>query len=215
MSGGGRTTDVASVTGADRRRVNLLLGGGLAAAVAAIVALGAVGSSPSAQEATTSTAGVAQAALSSCPTASAAAPSAELPDEPFPCINGGEVSLAALTGTPLVINVWGSWCPPCREELPWFASLHEAAGDRLRIVGVDVVDTDDAALSTLIDAGVHYPVVVDPTGRTRGSLGWTTGTPITLLIDAEGRIVHRIVGRVADEATLHALVADRLGVDVG
>lgn len=202
----------SAVAGADRRRVNLLLGAGLLVAVVAIVALGAIGSRSSSTTATADL--VAQAALDPCPTASGGTASADLPGDALPCLNGGSVGLASLTGTPMVINVWGSWCPPCREELPWFAALHESAGDRLRVVGVDVMDTDAAALRTLIAVGAHYPVVVDQDGRTRGSLGWSSGTPVTLLVSSGGVIVERIVGRAPDEATLRRLVEDDLGVQL-
>jgi thiol-disulfide isomerase/thioredoxin len=114
----------------------------------------------------------------------------------------------------MVVNVWGSWCPPCREELPWFAALDEAAAGRLQVIGVDVADTANSALSTLASLGVHYPSIFDPESKTRMSLQWFGGTPVTLLVRADGTIAHRIEGRVPDEATLQALVAEHLGVDV-
>ena len=86
--------------------------------------------------------------------------------------------------------------------------------DSARVVGVDVMDTDVAALRTLIAVGAHYPVVVDQDGRTRGSLGWSSGTPVTLLVSSGGVIVERIVGRAPDEATLRRLVEDDLGVQL-
>lgn len=198
-----------------RRRTNLLLGSGLALAVLAILALAGLGSRSSTSPGTTDPDLVREAALRSCPSGSASTASSELPADELPCLTGGTVSLASLTGTPLVINVWGSWCPPCRDELPWFAALDDEAGPRLQIVGVDVVDTDRAALETLIASNVHYPVVVDPSGRTRGSLGWTSGTPVTLLVSPQGEVVHRIVGRVPDEVTLRRLVEQYLAVDLG
>lgn len=138
-----------------------------------------------------------------------------LPVDALPCLGTGpEFSLASLTGKPAVVNVWGSWCPPCREELPWFAALDEAAGGQLQIVGVDVSDTADSALTTLASIGVRYPSVFDPQGKTRVSLQWAGGTPVTLLVRADGTIAHRIEGRVPDEATLRALVAQHLGVSV-
>jgi thiol-disulfide isomerase/thioredoxin len=139
-----------------------------------------------------------------------------LPADALPCLGEGpDFSLASLTGKPAIVNVWGSWCPPCREELPWFATLDEAAAGQLQIVGVDVSDTADSALTTLADIGVHYPSVFDPQGKTRVSLQWAGGTPVTLLVRADGSIAHRIEGRLPDEATLRALVAEHLGVTFG
>jgi len=161
---------------------------------------------------------VAAANLRPCPTStrSVTAVVDGLPSDPLPCLGTGpDFSLAALTGKPAIVNVWGSWCPPCREELPWFAALDKAAAGQLQIVGVDVSDTADSALTTLADIGVHYPSVFDPQGKTRVSLQWAGGTPVTLLVRADGSIAYRIEGRVPDEATLRALVAEHLGVTIG
>lgn len=158
---------------------------------------------------------VAAAALRPCPPQSDAAPGSAttLPVEAMPCLGGGpDFSLASLSGKPAIINVWGSWCPPCRDELPWFASLDHDASGKVQIIGVDVADTADSALSTLASLGVHYPSVFDPDGRTRVALQWTGGTPVTLLVRADGTIAHRIEGRVPDEQTLRALVTQHLGV---
>ena len=160
---------------------------------------------------------VAAASLRLCPTPSESitAVADGLPADAFPCLGEGpDFSLAALTGKPAIVNVWGSWCPPCRDELPWFAALDEAAAGQLQIVGVDVSDAADSALSTLAAVGVHYPSVFDPQGKTRVSLQWTGGTPVTLLVRADGTIAYRIQGRVRDEATLRALVAEHLGVTI-
>jgi cytochrome c biogenesis protein CcmG/thiol:disulfide interchange protein DsbE len=160
---------------------------------------------------------VAGAGLRPCPApAGNATPVAGgLPEEAFPCLGAGpDLNLASLAGKPMVVNVWGSWCPPCREELPWFAALDDAAAGRLQVIGVDVADTANSALSTLASLGVHYPSIFDPESKTRMSLQWFGGTPVTLLVRADGTIAHRIDGRVPDEATLRALVAEHLGVDV-
>ena len=153
--------------------------------------------------------------LRPCPTSSGgiAAVTNGLPAEPLPCLGTGpDFSLASLTGKPAVVNVWGSWCPPCREELPWFAALDRAVGGQLQVVGVDVSDDADSALATVADLGVRYPSVFDPNGTTRVSLQWAAGTPVTLLVRADGTIAYRIEGRVQDEATLRALVAQHLGI---
>lgn len=153
--------------------------------------------------------------LRPCPQPAGPAPAtSELPTSPIACLDGGApVDLAAVAaGRPTLVNVWGSWCPPCRDELPWFAALDTTAGDKVQIIGVDVMDTEASARDTLARLGVHYPILFDPNGSTRVSLGWTSGTPVTLFVRPDGTVAHRVTGRVDDAATLSALVRQHLGV---
>lgn len=206
-----------------RRQQTVAVSVGAVLAVAGVLALMSVsnGARAGASDSPSGSGGdpalVAAANLRACPTPSGSTAPAtqELPDESFPCLGSGpDLNLASLAGTPTVVNVWGSWCPPCREELPWFAALDASANGRLQVIGVDVQDTADSALATLATLGVHYPSIFDPNSRTRGPLRWTGGTPVTLFVRSDGTIAHRIEGRVPDEATLRALVAEHLGVDL-
>ena len=94
-----------------------------------------------------------QVGLEQCPEGTSA--DGALPDVTLPCLGGGpSTSLAALEG-PLVLNLWAQWCGPCREELPYYQRLHEKAGDRLHVVGLDFMDTQPAAaLELLRESGV-------------------------------------------------------------
>lgn len=112
-----------------------------------------------------------------------------LPELELACLGaGGAVDLSRLRG-PAVVNLWASWCKPCREELPLFARLDEQTGDRLAVVGIDVQDSDpEAAVRLAADAGVTYPQLVDPDSVARGPLR-VVGLPQTLFVDAQGRMV--------------------------
>ncbi len=136
-----------------------------------------------------------------------------LPDVTLACLGGGsDVRLAGLRGRPHVVNLWASWCGPCKHELPALQDAHEQLGDAVGFVGVDYADPDpDAALELAADAGVTYPLVVDPDESVRKTLG-VIGLPQTVFVDADGRVVatERTAYSSVDE--LLDAVADHLGV---
>ena len=109
---------------------------------------------------------------------------------------GDSVSLASLRGKPLLLNVWATWCPPCREEMPALEAVHTMyAPDGLQVVGVSI---DGAGAADLVrefvtEFGVTFPILHDPDGRISRTFRMN-GVPETLLIDAEGRLVRRWIG---------------------
>ena len=87
----------------------------------------------------------------------------------------------------MLVNIWASWCGPCRDEAPLLASAHETYGDRVRFVGVDILDERDSARAFMREFGWTYPSVYDPTGAIRDGLG-LIGQPVMLFYDASGAI---------------------------
>ena len=155
-----------------------------------------------------------RAGIQDCPTAEAAAPAEQgLPDLTLDCLGGGDpVRLSGLAGTPTVINLWASWCGPCREELPLLARAHDAYGDRVRIIGVDFADSaPDAALELARVTGVTYPLLSDPESTAKAPLK-VVGLPQTVFVDRQGRMVatERIAFRSYAELT--AAIDRHLGV---
>lgn len=137
-----------------------------------------------------------------------------LPDLSLPCLGSDRrVELRALAGTPTVVNLWASWCGPCKDELPAFSRLSADAGDRLRVLGVASQDTPENAAGYAGDARLPFPSLVDRDGELSRRLG-RRGLPITVLVDADGRVRQVYQGVALTDATLRALVRDRLGVDV-
>ncbi|MDP9431053.1 MAG: TlpA family protein disulfide reductase [Actinomycetota bacterium] len=134
-----------------------------------------------------------------------------LPAVALPCPGGGSLDLGRAPGVPTVVNLWASWCGPCREELPLVQDLADAAGDRLSVVGVISRDGAPQAASFAADAGATFPSAFDGDGELMAELG-LNGLPYTYLLDADGGIAHVQVGPVADLAELEALVAEHLGV---
>ena len=152
----------------------------------------------------------------------ALAPCPEQPDRPaggaqtlpaldLPCPGGGSLDLGRAPGVPTVVNLWASWCTPCREELPLVQQLADAAGDRLSVVGVISRDGAPQAASFAADAGATFPSAFDGDGELMAELG-LNGLPYTYLLDADGGIAHVQVGPVADLAEFEALVDEHLGV---
>lgn len=123
-----------------------------------------------------------------------------LTDEPL--------DLADLRGRPVVVNVWGSWCAPCRTEAPILAATSAAYADRVSFVGVDVKDNRAAAIAFEQNYGITYPSIEDPDGRAVLALSQyvpASAVPVTLVLDDQGRVAARVLGAVR-EATLTALL---------
>ena len=155
----------------------------------------------------------ADAGVEPCPEPEAGTPGSDLADVALPCLGGGpEVRLADVQG-PAVVSVWASWCVSCPDELPLFNRLHEEAGDRVTVLGVDYQDTKPgAALALLEETGAVYPQVADPGGELADHYR-LTGLPALVLVDGEGRT--EFLREVVDDyAELTALVAEHTGVDV-
>jgi thiol-disulfide isomerase/thioredoxin len=106
--------------------------------------------------------------------------------------------LGQLTGTPVVVNVWGSWCAPCRDEAPDLARAHAEYGDRVQFLGVDILDARESARGFMREFGWTYPSVFDPPAAIRDGLG-LLGQPTTLFYDETGALVDRWVGPIPAE----------------
>jgi len=123
-------------------------------------------------------------------------------------IDGGraalEEKLADLEGHPVVVNQWGSWCPPCRAEFPFFADSAEAHLDEVAFLGVDIQDDRRAAEQFLAELPVPYPSVFDPDTEGVASLGWPGSSPTTWFIDEDGEIVFQRPGAYATREQLEA-----------
>ena len=94
--------------------------------------------------------------------------------------------LIELRGKPVVVNIWASWCGPCRQEGPELAAVSNAHQGQVQFVGVDIEDQVGQARTFIEQYGWTYPSVFDSTGAIRDSLG-LIGQPDTLVFDAAGR----------------------------
>lgn len=110
---------------------------------------------------------------------------------------GDTLALETLRGEPVLLNVWATWCPPCREEMPALEALHlEFGGVGLRVVGVSIdrASARPAVEQYLTDQEITFTILLDPEDRVTRVFR-LAGVPETYLIDAEGRIVRRWIGR--------------------
>jgi thiol-disulfide isomerase/thioredoxin len=98
-----------------------------------------------------------------------------------------ETLLAQLRGTPVVVNIWSSWCGPCRREAEELADAAAKYASEVQFLGVDILDERGAAADFLDEYGVPYPSVFDASGEIRDRLGFI-GQPETLFYDAQGQI---------------------------
>ncbi|MDG4794380.1 TlpA disulfide reductase family protein [Micromonospora sp. WMMD1082] len=136
-----------------------------------------------------------------------------LPELTLTCFTGGApIALRDVRG-PAVVNIWASWCPPCRKELPAFQRLSERAEGQLRVVGVNSRDSRAAAQSIGEDFGVRFPMLVDQGEAVQRALR-RTAIPLTIFVDAQGGIRHIDSSGALDDARLAALVHQHLGLTV-
>ncbi len=133
---------------------------------------------------------------------------ASIPDVSGPTLDGGSWTLSGQRGHVVVLNVWASWCEPCRAESPVLAAVARAtAAAGVRFVGIDEQDRPDAARAFATSAGATYPHVVDADGMLLRSLRLvpSSGIPSTLVLDGTGHVAARVIGAV-DAATFADLV---------
>lgn len=119
-----------------------------------------------------------------------------LPEYAAVTLDGDSVSLRDYRGEVLLLNVWATWCPPCRREMPSLQAVHEEQGpEGLRVVGVSIDGrgSEDKIRDFLAEYGITYTILHDPEERVLRELG-IFGIPTTYLVDRAGRVVQRWMG---------------------
>jgi len=129
----------------------------------------------------------------------------------LPCLdNKSHVIYQAIRG-PVVVNVFGSWCEPCNQEIPHFLDLQST--HKVSIVGIDVEETNmQAGRNFVIKKKMTWPILFDVTSITRGIFG--LGVPVTWFIDAQGKVVYKQIGLITSTAELKAEVKKYLKIKV-
>ena len=147
----------------------------------------------------------------SAPATLATAQDNSLPEIELPCFTGG--SAVKLTGVrgPAVINLWASWCEPCRTELPAMQQLADRAAGKLTVLGVNTGDDREAAASFGADNRIGMPTLYDRDKKLIGRLGGST-LPVTIFLGADGS--RHVEPLPLDDTKLDALVRTWTGVTV-
>ncbi|MEJ7793957.1 MAG: TlpA disulfide reductase family protein [Nocardioides sp.] len=138
-----------------------------------------------------------------------------LPEVTLPCFGGGaDVDLSSLRG-PMVVNLWASWCGPCREEMPILQQFHERHADQVPMLGIDYQDQQvTGAMELVQETGVTYPLLADPQSTLDGATPFPRmqGLPFLAFVDADGRVVHQEFVILESEQQLLDLVEKHLGL---
>lgn len=176
-----------------------------AAALVALVVVGLSQAPTTDTRAKTSTFTVARAQQE---LAGSPAPLARLHAQSAQLLGGGTSAvtgrLAALKGTPVVVNKWASWCGPCRAEFPFFQQAGVTFGKRIAFLGLNSGDNRGNATAFLKQFPVAYPSYEDPKERTAQKLKASTAYPITIFFDASGKQVYLHQGGYPSQAKLDA-----------
>lgn len=128
-------------------------------------------------------------------------------------LSGATLNTQAWRGSVVVVNVWGSWCAPCRAESPDLVRAYEATRDEpVEFVGIDVRDQRAQARAFTTELGIRYPSFFDQDSSLLllfSGVVPVSAVPSTVILDREGRVAASVVG-VIDEATLSGLIEDTL-----
>lgn len=117
------------------------------------------------------------------------------PDFVLPDINGQIVRLSQLKGKVVLLNVWATWCPPCRKEMPTMETLYKKmqSADFVMLAASEDVDGKNTVLPYRKEGGFTFPILLDENGEVGKKYG-VTGYPETFIIDRQGNIVYHHIG---------------------
>lgn len=126
-------------------------------------------------------------------------------------LDGKPLSTASFSGKVVVINVWGSWCAPCRHEAPVLVAVAAETAGVAQFVGINTRDLDPAPARAFVrNFAITYPSFYDPDGallvRLSGQVP-PNAVPTTLILDRQGRVAARVIGETT-QATLTGLIGD-------
>ena len=156
-------------------------------------------------------------AFETCTARSILSEGQRLPDCTFETLDGGRLALRDLEGKPAVLNFWAEWCVACTREMPDIEAVHQELGDRVAIVGMDLLgvqgETTSAAKGFVERTGVTYRVAYDRNGGLYNHFGNVANPimPLTVFVDERGRLAGLRFGEI-DAEKLRSLLEEHLQV---
>jgi peroxiredoxin len=128
--------------------------------------------------------------------ASAAAPGHAAPDFALTDLQGQTVRLSDLRGKVVVLDFWATWCPPCKQEIPWFVDLQKRYGAQgLQVVGVSMDDGDPKdVVKFAAQNSINYPILIGQ-DKVADEYGGIDYLPTTFYIDRNGVVLNRVFGQ--------------------
>ena len=129
------------------------------------------------------------------------------------CVDGSKgLALESLRG-PMVVNVWGSWCASCLDEIPDFVSFYAKAKGKVSLVGVAVEESSpENSKRFIVNNGITWPNYYDRDSKSRGYFGM--GVPVTWFIAPDGKVKYKKIGIIKSEAELISLTEKHLGIKI-
>ena len=130
------------------------------------------------------------------------------------CLDGlGEINFHQLKG-PLLINVWGSWCEGCKQEMPYFVELYQSplfVSGQIQMLGVNVEEkSKEDAIDYIQKSGMSWPNLEDTSGISKSIFG--PGVPVTWFIDENGKTIDIKIGAYTNKKQLFNQVEKAFGV---
>jgi peroxiredoxin len=113
----------------------------------------------------------------------------------LPTLKGDYVKLSDYRGKVVFLNIWATWCPPCREEMPSMESLYQRLkGRKFELLAVSIDREGEKAVRPFATKyGLTFPVILDPDNKTYRLYG-LTGVPESFIVDKNGAVIHKIIG---------------------
>ena len=156
------------------------------------------------------TTGTAATEAAAAPTPAVATVGSVMPDYKASLLDGSEFSVANERGNVVFLNLWATWCGPCRYEIPELEKLHaDHAARKFKVVGVSVDEGGEQLVRDFVkEQEMTYPVALDPQGRLAEMLE-TTILPTSIIVDRQGKVVWKHFGvvTISDPEMMRALEA--------
>ncbi len=134
------------------------------------------------------------------------------PDFELPALEGENISLSSLRGSPVLLNFWATWCPPCREEMPYLQSIHQKwSGMGLRILAIDVGESPSTVRKFIEERAFTFTVLLDADQRVALEKYNVRNIPTSYFIDKEGKMRGVKIGAFSGEAEIEEYLLKLFG----